>query len=90
MSGTNPMSGALLSAVKPLAKKYVNRENISQVFDRIAGQCDLTEGEKPAVIISRGSDGEVCGAVYGLTGKLVSSQYTERVPIDHLIMQLLN
>ena len=80
----------LLAAVKPLAKQYINAERISDIFSQVTGQYDIAPGEKAAIIISLSPEGDVRGAVYGITGTDIASQYSERVPLDQLIMQLLN
>ena len=80
----------LLAAVKPIARQYVSAENIGKVFDRVTGDCDILPGEKAVIMLSRGEEGDVRGAVYGVNGRIIESQYTDRVAVDELIMQLLS
>lgn len=79
----------LLAALKPLARQYVSSENISKVFDNIVAGADIQPDEKPAIIISRSPDGTVAGALYGINGTSISSQYSDRFPLDQLILNLL-
>ena len=78
----------LLAAVKPLARQYVNTENISRLFDKLTEQCELEDGEKPVIIISRGEDSVVYGGLYGVRDNTVSSMFSH-YPVEQLLDELL-
>ena len=79
----------ILKIIKPLAKKHINEENMSSVFDALTRNVPVEDGEKPVLLVSRRSDGSVVGSVATIdAGHLITGVYAQE-PLAELILQLL-
>lgn len=79
----------LLAAVKPLARQYVSADNMARVFASLTEGCDLGEGQKAVLLVSRGADGVVYGGVYAVDGQNRVVRQFSRQPVEELLTELL-
>lgn len=80
----------IIGMVKPLAKQYVNKENMQTIFDQIAGKYTPEEGEKVVLMITKKQDGTVCGSVAAMNNdtRQITGVY-EQMELGELIMEML-
>lgn len=80
----------LLGMLKPVAKKYITRENIDAVYDQVTQEADLAEGEKAVVIINRTQNGTVVAGVYAIDGDRRITRQFSLMSVEDLILSFLN
>lgn len=71
--------------IKPLAKKYVNQENINAIFDNLTSGVQLNQGEKAIILLNRTAGGTVAAGTYALDGKTIRRQF-EIMSVEDLIL----
>lgn len=88
MSRTDKALSPLMGVLKPLAKKYITRENVDQVFDALTAEAALEEGEKAVIVIHRLAGGTVAAGVYATAGHTLTRQYSV-MAVEELILDFL-
>lgn len=86
------MSNALspiLGIVKPLAKKHINEENISALFNELTKDLPDDDDYKPVLIISRLKDGSVVGSSATLNASRTVADIYHQDNLAELILNLL-
>ena len=79
----------LLAVLKPVARKYITRENINSVYDAVTGDVELEEGEKAMVILSRNRMGDVVAGVYAVDGEHRVRRQYKMMTVEELVVSIL-
>lgn len=84
-SSLSPLMGVL----KPLAKKYVNSENIDSLFHSLTADCQLQDNERPVILIHRPANQSVMAGVYAVDDAHHITRCYSTMPVEQLIDTLL-
>ena len=80
----------LLGMIKPMAKKYITKENIDAVYDQVTKDVELADGEKAVVILNRTHNGTVVAGVYAIDGDRRITRQFSIMSVEDLILSFLN
>lgn len=79
----------ILGIVKPLAKKHINEENISVLFNALTKDLPDDDDHKPVLLISRRKDGSVIGSSASLDASRTVTGIYHQDKLADLILKLL-